>query len=103
MFVSGLTRSHRDPLIVRASIDLAHALEMTVTAEGVDDPMALSLLRVMGCDMLQGYFISRPVPVPDLIHFMDSERRHLWSADHTGAAGLGQDGDLGARAPVTAS
>lgn len=103
VFVSGLTHSHRDPLIVRASIDLAHALEMTVTAEGVDDPMALSLLRVMGCDMLQGYFISRPVPVPELIRFMDSERRHLRPADHAAAAGLGQDGGYEAREPVTAS
>lgn len=87
VFVSGLTHSHRDPLIVRASIDLAHALEMTVTAEGVDDPMALSLLRVMGCDMLQGYFISRPVPVPELIRFMDSERSHLRPDDHHAGPG----------------
>jgi len=77
VFVSGLTSSHRDPLIVRASIDLAHALEMKVTAEGVDDPMSLSLLRVMGCDMLQGYFISRPVPLPKLVSFLDGEKPHL--------------------------
>jgi len=76
-FVMGLTRSHRDPLIVRASIDLAHALEMKVTAEGVDDAMSLSLLRVMGCDMLQGYFISRPVPLPKLIAFLESDQPHL--------------------------
>ena len=37
MFVKGLTESQRDPLLVRSSIDLAHALEMEVTAEGVDD------------------------------------------------------------------
>ena len=75
----GLTDSHRDPLIVRATIDLAHAMEMKVTAEGVDDPMSLSLLRVMGCDMLQGYFISRPVPLPKLMRFLDSEKEHLAS------------------------
>lgn len=103
VFVSGLTHSHRDPLIVRATIDLAHALEMTVTAEGVDDPMALSLLQVMGCDMLQGYFISRPVPVPELIRFMDSECNRLRLADHTGAAGLAHGRPPGTRAPVTAS
>jgi EAL domain-containing protein (putative c-di-GMP-specific phosphodiesterase class I) len=76
-FVMGLADSHRDPLIVRAAIDLAHAMEMKVTAEGVDDPMSLSLLRVMGCDMLQGYFISRPVPVPKLVTFLESEKAHL--------------------------
>lgn len=71
MFVSGLTDSHRDPLLVRSSIDLAHALEMEVTAEGVDDPMALCLLRVMGCDLLQGYHISKPLPLSELIDFLN--------------------------------
>jgi EAL domain-containing protein (putative c-di-GMP-specific phosphodiesterase class I)/GGDEF domain-containing protein len=63
MFIAGLTNSHRDPLLVRSSIDLAHALEMEVTAEGVDDPMTLSLLRVMGCDLIQGYLIGYPLPL----------------------------------------
>ena len=71
LFVSGLTDSHRDPLLVRSSIDLAHALEMEVTAEGVDDAMSLSLLRVMGCDLLQGYFISPPLPLDGLTSFLD--------------------------------
>jgi len=94
VFVSGLTNSNRDPLIVRAAIDLAHALEMKVTAEGVDDPMSLSLLRVMGCDMLQGYFISRPVPLPKLVSFLESDKPHLelglgrrlWSPGQPGIA-----------------
>jgi EAL domain-containing protein (putative c-di-GMP-specific phosphodiesterase class I)/GGDEF domain-containing protein len=70
LFVRGLTSSHRDPLIIRSTIDLAHALEMEVTAEGVDDPLALSLLRVMGCDKLQGYQISKPLPLEALIAFL---------------------------------
>ena len=78
MFVSGLVDSHRDPLLVRSSIDLAHALEMEVTAEGVDNPLALSLLRVMGCDLLQGYFISRPLPLAELIRFL-ADDVHLQS------------------------
>ena len=75
MFVKGLTESQRDPLLVRSSIDLAHALEMEVTAEGVDDQMSLSLLRIMGCDMLQGYLISPPLPLAELRRFLD-EGRH---------------------------
>lgn len=70
MFVSGLTDSHRDPLLVRSSIDLAHALEMEVTAEGVDNAMALSLLRIMGCDLVQGYIVSPPLPRDALITFL---------------------------------
>jgi EAL domain-containing protein (putative c-di-GMP-specific phosphodiesterase class I)/GGDEF domain-containing protein len=70
MFVSGLVESHRDPLLVRSSIDLAHALEMEVTAEGVDNGMTLSLLRVMGCDLLQGFLISKPLALPELLVFL---------------------------------
>ncbi len=72
MFISGLSSSHRDPLLVRSTIDLAHALEMEVTAEGVDSPAALALLRVMGCDLVQGFLISRPVPLAELRGFLDA-------------------------------
>ncbi|WP_375403997.1 EAL domain-containing protein [uncultured Sphingomonas sp.] len=79
MFVSGLIDSHRDPLLVRSSIDLAHALDMEVTAEGVDDPLALSLLRVMGCDLIQGYLISPPIELAALRKFLATfdPRQHL--------------------------
>lgn len=61
LFVLQLTSSHRDPLLVRSTIDLAHALDMEVTAEGVETQAAMALLSVMGCDMIQGYLISRPI------------------------------------------
>jgi EAL domain-containing protein (putative c-di-GMP-specific phosphodiesterase class I)/GGDEF domain-containing protein len=89
MFVSGLVESHRDPLLVRSSIDLAHALDMEVTAEGVDDPMALSLLRVMGCDLVQGYLISHPLAFDALKVFLDGfdHRQHLQTPKLVMAAG----------------
>ena len=70
MFVMQLTSSNRDPLIVRSTIDLAHALEMEVTAEGVETPEALALLATMGCDMVQGYLISRPLTCDKLLRFV---------------------------------
>lgn len=73
MFVMQLTSSHRDPLIVRSTIDLAHAMEMEVTAEGVETQAALALLGVMGCDMVQGFLISRPVPFEALLTFLASD------------------------------
>lgn len=76
LFVTQLTSSHRDPLIVRSTIDLAHALEMQVTAEGVENPETMALLSVMGCDMAQGYLISRPVGLGALLQYLD-EDRHL--------------------------
>ncbi len=73
LFVTQLTSSNRDPLIVRSTIDLAHALEMEVVAEGVETPAALALLTVMGCDIAQGYFISRPIDLLALLDFLGSD------------------------------
>jgi diguanylate cyclase len=71
-FITALDTSHRDPLIVRSTIDLAHALGMTVTAEGVESPAAFALLSVMGCDTAQGYLVSRPLALCDLPEFLSS-------------------------------
>lgn len=74
LFVTQLTSSNRDPLIVRSTIDLAHALEMEVVAEGVETHAALALLSVMGCDMVQGFLISRPVPLDALLAYLEQQR-----------------------------
>ena len=74
MFISGLSSSHRDPLLVRSTIDLAHALDMEVTAEGVDSPAALALLRVMGCDLAQGFLVAMPMSVGELRTFLDAQQ-----------------------------
>lgn len=66
-FVMGMDASARDALLVKSTIDLAHGLGLRVTAEGVETPTALALLRGMGCDMAQGYLIGRPLPVEELI------------------------------------
>lgn len=66
MFISNLTSSHRDPLLVRSTIDVAHALGMEVTAEGVETAGALALLRVMGCDHIQGYLVAKPLDLAAL-------------------------------------
>jgi EAL domain-containing protein (putative c-di-GMP-specific phosphodiesterase class I) len=73
MFVSGMTLSHRDPLIVRSTIDLAHALGLSVVAEGVESMAALALLKVMGCDFAQGFLISPPLPIDELTAFLQGD------------------------------
>lgn len=83
MFVSGMTTSHRDPLIVRSTIDLAHALELEVVAEGVESPAALALLRVMGCDLAQGFLISPALPVDGLERFLAAHIPDLGSGTGT--------------------
>lgn len=70
-FIQKLTSTNRDPLIVRSTIDLAHALEMEVVAEGVEDAATYALLKAMGCDILQGYFVSRPLPLEELVVYLN--------------------------------
>ncbi len=70
-FISDMTKNHRGPLIVRSTIDLAHALGMKVVAEGIESPATLALLRVMGCDYGQGFHISSPLTLATLVDFLD--------------------------------
>ena len=70
--VEGVTESQRDALIVRSTIDLAHSLGLKVTAEGVEDDACYALLAAMGCDVVQGYLIARPMPLEDLLVFLKS-------------------------------
>ncbi len=56
----------RDVQLVRSTIDLGHALGMRVVAEGIEDQATLDLLRGLGCDVAQGYFVGRPAPVETL-------------------------------------
>jgi diguanylate cyclase (GGDEF)-like protein len=65
-FVAGLQHGAQDTSIVRAIIDLAHALGLTVVAEGVETDEQATVLREMGCDIGQGYLWSRPVPAAEL-------------------------------------
>jgi EAL domain-containing protein (putative c-di-GMP-specific phosphodiesterase class I) len=74
-FVVAIGDSQRDALLVRSTVDLAHGLGLKVTAEGVETPTALALLSAMGCDLIQGYFIARPMPLNALLTFMSQEKR----------------------------
>ena len=49
--------------IVRSTIELAHNLDLSVIAEGVEDQRTFDELAALGCDMAQGYCISQPIPV----------------------------------------
>ena len=69
--VEGVTESQRDALIVRSTIDLAHSLGLKVTAEGVEDQDCYALLAAMGCDIIQGYLIAKPMPLSDLLPFLN--------------------------------
>jgi diguanylate cyclase (GGDEF)-like protein len=67
-FITGLATEDRgrDLTLVRSTIELAHALGLRVVAEGVEDEPSLELLTELGCDLAQGYLISRPKPASEL-------------------------------------
>jgi EAL domain-containing protein (putative c-di-GMP-specific phosphodiesterase class I) len=66
LFVSRLATDRKDQIIVRSTIDLAHALGCRVVAEGIEDAAALRWLREHDCDIGQGNAISPPL---DARHF----------------------------------
>jgi diguanylate cyclase (GGDEF)-like protein len=61
-FVQGLPFSRSDDVIVTSVLSLAHNLDLTVVAEGIETPEQASALRSMGCDVGQGYLFGRPQP-----------------------------------------
>ncbi|MBI3571853.1 MAG: EAL domain-containing protein [Gammaproteobacteria bacterium] len=69
-FVMDMTQDEDDASIVRATIDLAHNLGLKVVAEGVENEEAWSALQALGCDFLQGYYISKPVPADELVRWL---------------------------------
>lgn len=69
-FVKGLGEDAQDTAIVRTVIELAHTLGMEVVAEGVEGPSQARILREMGCDLGQGYHISKPLPPKELTAFL---------------------------------
>ncbi|MCF8506789.1 MAG: EAL domain-containing protein [Caulobacter sp.] len=71
-FVLSLGASARDALLVRSTIDLAHSLGLKIVAEGVETAEALAILSGMGCDLAQGYFIARPMPLSALTDFLEA-------------------------------
>lgn len=56
--------------IVDAIIQMAHRLNMKVVAEGVENKQQVKLLKEMGCDYIQGYYYSKPIPMDELIEFI---------------------------------
>ncbi len=65
-FVLTMTEDRSNSLIVHSIVDLGHNLGLTIVAEGVETEQALAALRAFGCDVAQGYHLSRPVPVAAL-------------------------------------
>jgi EAL domain-containing protein (putative c-di-GMP-specific phosphodiesterase class I) len=69
-FVKDLATNQGDQAVVRSAIQLGHALGLGVVAEGVEDAHTLAYLSAEGCDLVQGYFVSRPVPAAQFTEWL---------------------------------
>lgn len=80
-FVGDMQHNPENERLVRAIIDLARTLDLSVVAEGVDDPAQLKRLQAFNCDQAQGYWVSQPLPLLELTRYLlRSLRRRLVDA-----------------------
>ncbi|MBS7439037.1 putative bifunctional diguanylate cyclase/phosphodiesterase [Pseudomonas syringae] len=75
-FVAQMELREENRKLVNAMINLAHNLNLEVVAEGVETAGQLELLRSFGCNQVQGYLISRPLPVEELVTYLRSQAAH---------------------------
>ena len=73
-FVLALETDHRAEAIVRSTIELGRALDLTITAEGTETPATYERLRRLGADVAQGYHIARPLTTEHLYAFLQDAR-----------------------------
>jgi len=73
-FIMGMSRNPNDAVIVRSTIELGHNLGLRMVAEGVEDAETWTLLRVLGCDVVQGYHLSRPLPPADITDWLHERK-----------------------------
>jgi diguanylate cyclase (GGDEF)-like protein len=72
-FVLGMTADDANTKIVRSIVDLGHNLGLRVIAEGVEDRITWEALAALGCDIAQGYYLSRPLPGPQLTAWLSAQ------------------------------
>ncbi|MGO4804639.1 putative bifunctional diguanylate cyclase/phosphodiesterase [Arthrobacter sp. 2MCAF15] len=75
-FILSMTDDSRATALVVSTIDLAHSLGLDMTAEGVESEDAFRALSDYGCDVAQGFFMSRPVPAAELDAWLAVRRHH---------------------------
>ena len=73
-FIRNAFRDRKDTRLLEAVIQLAESLEVPTIAEGVETAEQLLALKSMGCDVVQGYYFSRPLPADEFEHFAAEKR-----------------------------
>ncbi len=76
-FVINLERSTNNQAVVRTTTELGHILGLRVVAEGIETPQVWASLLRLGCDLAQGYFVSRPMEAADVPAWLQTQRTKL--------------------------
>ncbi len=90
-FVSPMLRNESDLIIVRSTINLGHDLGLRIIAEGVEDGATLQRLALLGCDLAQGYHMSRPMPSDDFARWLRDATPEKMRAGAQGARAPGSE------------
>ena len=72
-FIKDMVDNKDDEAVVHSTIELAHNLGLSVVAEGVEDQSSLDLLNKLGCDIVQGFLISKALPHAEFYAFMKAK------------------------------
>jgi diguanylate cyclase (GGDEF)-like protein len=75
-FVQDMEQDENDAILIRSIIDLAHNMGLRVVAEGVESAGALDMLQRLGCDIVQGYHIARPMAAQEFEYWLDHSPWH---------------------------
>ncbi|MFJ8256322.1 EAL domain-containing protein [Peribacillus asahii] len=75
-FIQNLMSVKGDAAIIKAIITMAKTLQLDIIAEGVEDKKQLDFLEQENCDIIQGFYLSKPIPFPELVQFLE-----MWNSD----------------------
>ncbi|MFJ7952744.1 EAL domain-containing protein [Lysinibacillus sp. NPDC096418] len=78
-FIQHISSLDEKQAVVDAIIQMSHRLKMKVVAEGVEQAQQVDILRKMNCDIIQGYYYSKPLPMHELLEFIK-----FWEIEHQG-------------------
>jgi EAL domain-containing protein (putative c-di-GMP-specific phosphodiesterase class I) len=70
-FVRAMSSDSRNAIVVRSTIELAHNLGLRTVAEGIEDAFTFERLRALGCELAQGFHMSKPLPAAAMLRWWD--------------------------------
>ena len=98
-FVVNMATNEKDAFIVRSTVTLGRDLGLKIVAEGVEDELTAGLLERLGCDLIQGYFVSKPLSAQELMDWLAAQSRA--AAPSVGA--VPHDGEVATTPPAAAA